>query len=146
MPEARNPSFAVPYIGFPYAAPAWIGFQKALHLSRQEVLTVSAKQCPGADGGQDVPVGAAAASAIDTGRTAVRLTRRLSARFVIPGLHPHFGAGAVKSTSSSTTAETPTASDAVPSEFPRCRERALAARVGGSFGADILNARVDLRA
>ncbi|MDE0344475.1 MAG: hypothetical protein OXI66_01665 [Boseongicola sp.] len=107
---------------------------------------MSAKQGPGADGGEDVSVGAAAASAIDTGRTAVRLTRRLSERFVIPGLHPHIGAAAVKSTSSSIAAETPTVSDAVLSEFPRPRERASAARVGGSFGADILNARVDLRA
>lgn len=103
---------------------------------------MSAKQCPGADGGQDVPVGATAASAIDTGRTAVRLTRRLSACFVIS----HFGAAAVKSTSPSITAETPSASDSVPSEFPRPRERASEARAGGSFDADILNAGVDLRA
>ena len=69
----------------------------------------------------------------------VRLTRRLSARFVIP----HFRAAAAKSSNSSAAAENPDAGEAVPSEFPRPCERASAAQVGGSFGADILNASAD---
>lgn len=93
-----------------------------------------------------------------TRREAVRLIRRLSGRFVISGLHAHFGTAAVNSTR--TTTGTPTQEDAVLPEFLRPREAAGMLRMSerslkrcraeGSapvhymFGNRIVYARADL--
>lgn len=49
----------------------------------------------------------------------------------------------MKNTNTSTTTETPIADDAVLPEFLGPRERASAAKVGGSFGADLLDGGAD---